>query len=248
MTAELTITYFCIVHTACERNGSSRISTRRSDPFQWLPLPAPFSNPRPPTLTQVNFFTPDHRTAPAHQIFGPVRSNVSGSKVKSEQIFIQRVSLSMFISYHGPLIGIRKQNRPIGIRIPVNNLFLTSGWNRLCRALRSLSSITFERDLSRQFRPLTATRSMTHRHRSTPAPSISRPPALLRSHSGDMLCVTCFVWYTYRRHVVACRCVCLLQKMVWLTQINPVLYVYYVPQAISLSLFVVVHMKTCETR
>jgi len=66
------------------------------------------------------------------------------------------------------------------MRIPVNNLFLTSGKNRLCRTLRNLSSTTFERNLSGQFSPLTApflfrdalSFYRTPAHRSAPAHSI----------------------------------------------------------------------------
>ena len=45
---------------------------------------------------------------------------------KSGPIFIQRIGLYS-LGHYGPVIGIREQNRPIGIRFPVYNLFLTSG-------------------------------------------------------------------------------------------------------------------------
>lgn len=46
----------------CERSGSSRISTRCSNLFLWLPLPTP----RPPAPTPANFFTrsPLHSRSP----------------------------------------------------------------------------------------------------------------------------------------------------------------------------------------
>jgi len=76
---------------ACERSGSGRISAHRSNPFLWLTIPAPFPAPRPPAPAplpiQPIVFTPAHRSDPAHQIFGPLRSS-------SAPLLLQYVSSS----------------------------------------------------------------------------------------------------------------------------------------------------------
>jgi len=74
-----------IIGRAYQRNGRGRISARRSDLFLWLPLPAP---------APVNYFTPAHRSAPAHQVFGPLRSRsvlmFQATNWKSGPIFTAR--------------------------------------------------------------------------------------------------------------------------------------------------------------
>ena len=98
-------TIFVHLNRACERSGSGRISAHRSNQFLWLPIPAPFPAPPPPAPAplplQPTFFTPAHRSAPAHQIFGPLLSSsaplllqyILSSKLKSGGIFTARADM-----------------------------------------------------------------------------------------------------------------------------------------------------------
>jgi len=79
-------------------------------------------------------------------IYAPKGRQSSGRQTNWARFLLSPISL----------IWIRKQNRPIGIIIPADIYF----WHRVNRlytaSLQSLSSITFERNLSGQFSSLTA--------------------------------------------------------------------------------------------
>ena len=93
--------------------------------------PAPRSVPRSATSRSRSsqFLTPAHRSAPAHQIFGPLlsSSNVSSSKLKRWTDFTQSIALSVFmmgqfhnfannLSYHihhGVILKLRHARRGV---------------------------------------------------------------------------------------------------------------------------------------
>jgi len=142
--------------------GPDGIFARHSNLFLWLPL-------------QLTRFLARSASAP---MFQPANWKVDRFSLN---VWAYLCSLAIWATNPNSEI-----NTLIEIRIPVDNLLFT--WGKIdvvvCTAwgLRSLSSITFERNLSGQFSPLTAPYPV-HDHfsslssRSAPTPSFSRTHA-----------------------------------------------------------------------
>ena len=74
-----------VVTRACERSGSGRISAHRSNPFLWLPIPAPFPAPRPPATVPANFL---------HPLTAPLRLTRFSTRSAPPPLLLQYVSSS----------------------------------------------------------------------------------------------------------------------------------------------------------